>query len=494
MTRRLDELFSQSFFLQGYPMNYLLSNKKPNILLRFIQQLDKLNCHSLVIYQNNELAVETYWQPYNKNQQQIVYSVSKSFTAVAMMFAMQEGILNENTLLYDVLKNKINFLPDKKLLAVTVKDLLSMRFGYVDKEPQLFYLQPDWIKEAFQLQPQNEPGTEFFYDNRCPFLCAAILKELTGEDIYTYLQPRLFKPLDITDVSWEKNSQNYNPGAWGLSIRTTDLAKFGLFLLNKGNYKKRQLLDEKYIKKLFSVHVSTQNCQKDELAIDSIQGYSYYFWKCAHKHAFRAAGLFGQYCLILPDENIVIAMTCSAARSQTQSILSTVWNFINSFTTTIKLTAKQPVFQKYAANLTIPFPVSQSSAKIPLLKKSFIFIKNKLGLRAITIIPANNSTATIKMELTTKTIILNTDFNRWQKNKTGDKNQFDSCSTVFYNSPFAAYNYSNNHFNFKLVYNQGPFIDTFLLTWKDNNAVCHYIPSPRFDIRATEEFINGYLS
>ena len=59
--------------------------------------------------------------------------------------------------------------------------------------------------------------------------------------------------------------------------------------------------------------------------IDWQQGYGYQFWRAQHG-AFRGDGAFGQFCLVVPDADIVVAIT--AATPTMQGILNYVWDYI----------------------------------------------------------------------------------------------------------------------------------------------------------------------
>lgn len=453
-----------------------------------LDKLDMLGSHSLVVFRDNKLFGEAYWYPYNKNQGQSVYSISKSFTAAAMMFAMQEGILSEDTRVCDVLKNKIDFLPGERMRKVTVRNLLSMTFGYVEQGIQSFYLCSDWIREALQLQLQNEPGTSFFYDNRCPFLCSAMLKELTGMDLFDYLRPRLFVPLGMNNVSWEKNAQGYNPGSYGLNIRTMDIAKFGLFLLNKGIYGGKELLQRKYVDKLSAVHIDTTGCTNT----DDACGYGYYFWKCSYRHAFRAAGIFGQYCIILPDENMVIAITGGTEQEAAPAVLSAVWDFAGSLLPDKHESSIRPQPGRIW-EISRPYH-GETKGAVPVNEK-IIFDNNMLGLQSMFIKwAAGAKKIFLVLETMTKKFYLRAGYDHWEKNITGESLDYDSCATIFYNNAYAACNIAENEISIRLVYSQSPFVDTFLLKCSGDEVICHYLPTPQFSVRCHEEYIHGHTA
>ena len=450
----------------------------------YVDNLAKLNVHSLIIRRDNQNLAEIYWQPYNAKQKQIMYSVSKSFTAVAMMFLVQDKLCSLTTPIYQILKHKVNFVPNERVQRATIRDLLTMTYGFYEEGIQKFYLERDWIKEALSLPLQNEPGKVFFYDNRCPFLCSAIVQELTGKNLLTYLQEKLFNHLAIYDVSWEQNEQGYDKGSYGLSITTADLAKFGQFILNKGKWQHKQLLESKYIEQLLTVHVDTDNELNKAEINDNKQGYGYYFWKCMPDGVFRASGLFGQLCIIFPKEHTVIAITSGAENEQKEAILQATWRFMQIWQRLGSAKRKLNVMHNYK----IALPTNDNYEDGRLFSKHFDFADNKLGIKTVQLTRIDTHKLKISLSIRFRQIVLYASNRQWQTNSTTTapkvNDEFDSCSTIWFDNPYMAYGWHKGELTLKLVYNQGIFIDTIKLKYLDNKLNLQYIPKPSFTIRA----------
>lgn len=467
--------------------NFLQEGISPSYFFQYVDTLTNLNLHSLVIYKDNKLLSKIHIVPYNEHEKQILFSVSKSFTAIAMMFALQDKLFTLDTTIYSLLKHKLNFEPTEDIKSITIHHLLSMTYGFIDKEIQDFYLKDDWISEAFSLKLQTKPGTSFFYNNRCPFLCSAIIQELTGKNLLTYLQEKLFSHLNITNISWEKNTQNYDKGSWGLSLTTEDLAKFGQFILNKGSWNNKQLLASEYIEKLLTVYINTD----DKAFPDSKLGYGYYFWKCQPEKAFRCAGLFGQYCIILPKENMVIAITSNAENEQKQAILSATWKFLDQIKKDNKSSTQDlSSLNNYLSKLHLPYLPNDNSITPEIFQQEFKFSHNPLNLNSISFSQIAPDCIRINITLSTKKYNLLAKLNAWQKNNTNSENDnFDSCTTIFYENPYANYGWQNNKLNLKLVYNQGIFIDTLEFNYYNHQLYLHYNPTPSFIIRTKPHYL-----
>ena len=164
-----------------------------------------------------------------------------------------------------------------------------------------------------------KPGTHFLYNTPATFMLSAIVQKATGMTVLDYLTPRLFEPLGIEHPTWETNPQGINTGGYGLSIRTEDIARFGQLYLQKGRWKGKQLVPAAWVEAATARQTSNGSDPKS----DWDQGYGYQFWRSRHG-AFRGDGAFGQFCIVLPEQDAVIAIT-SGTRDM-QSVLNLVWN------------------------------------------------------------------------------------------------------------------------------------------------------------------------
>jgi CubicO group peptidase (beta-lactamase class C family) len=237
----------------------------------------------------------------------------------------------------------ISFFPDKlpaevsdNLKAMTVRDLLTMTCGH-DEEPtgQRGGQDVDWV-QAFLAQPVlHEPGTFYLYNSLGTYVLSAIVQQVTGEKVVDYLNTRLFEPLHIDKPKWEESPQGINCGGWGLYLKTEDLAKMGQLLLQKGQWNGQQLIPEEWVsemskKQVESINPGTRIEQAEERGMtvetsDWMQGYGYQMWRC-RPGCFRADGARGQYIIVVPDKNAVIAITSNVENLQGE--LNLVWSNI----------------------------------------------------------------------------------------------------------------------------------------------------------------------
>ncbi len=282
------------------------------------QQINEL--HSFMLLHHGAVVAEGWWSPYAPARPHMLFSLSKSFTSTAIGLAVAEGRLS-------VADRVLSFFPDdapahvsRNLDAMQVRHLLSMSTGHAEDTTLYLHKRRDgnWIK-AFLARPvQHKPGTFFLYNTGATYMLSAIIQKLTGQMLLDYLQPRLFGPLGIQHPAWEVSPQGINTGGYGLSITTEDIACFGQMYLQKGQWNGQQLVPEAWIKEASSRQVSNGS---DETS-DWQQGYGYQFWRCRH-NAYRGDGAFGQYCVVMPDQDAVLAIT--GGLGDMQAVLNLVW-------------------------------------------------------------------------------------------------------------------------------------------------------------------------
>lgn len=279
--------------------------------------------HSLILLRHGQIVAEGWWSPYETNDPHIMYSLSKSFTSTAVGLAVAEGKLK-------VTDPVISFFPDEvppvispNLAAMQVRHLLSMSTGHAEDttEEMRTRLSGNWAQTILSLPVVYEPGTHFLYNTGATYLLSAIVQKVTGQTLLEYLEPRLFAPLGIENPGWENSPQGVNTGGFGLGITTADVARFGQLYLQKGLWQGKRLLPQEWVEEATRSHISNGTDPNS----DWTQGYAYQFWRCRHG-AYRGDGAFGQFCLVMPEQDAVLAVT--AGLWDMQAVLNLVWKHL----------------------------------------------------------------------------------------------------------------------------------------------------------------------
>jgi CubicO group peptidase (beta-lactamase class C family) len=350
-------------------------------ILEFIEAADKSvdSLHSVMIVRHGNVVAEGWWAPYAAGTRHSLFSLSKSFTSTAVGIAAEEGKLSADDPVLKFFPDDAPAEPSANLKAMRLTDLLRMSTGQQSEPPRT--AKEAWTK-TFLAQPVPfKPGTHFLYNTSATYMCSAAVQKATGQTVLDYLKPRLFDPLGIENPTWEASPQGISTGGYGLSVRTEDIAKFGQLYLQKGKWNGKELVPAAWVEAATATARQTSNGSNPKSDWD--QGYGYQFWRCRHG-AYRGDGAFGQYCIVLPEQDAVIAIT--GGLRDMQAVLNLVWEKLLPGFTAGKLEADEASVAKLNARLkglTIPVPV-KFKGKVPdVVAHEYEFPANELNLSSV---------------------------------------------------------------------------------------------------------------
>ena len=281
-------------------------------------QIDTL--HSFMLLRHGHVIAEAWWKPESADKPHVMWSLSKSYNATAVGFAAGEGKLSLDDPVLKFFPEEAPADPSANLQAMRVRDLLTMSGGH-DVEPKFDLEVGPSVKDFLAHPVTHQPGTYFRYNTPGSYMLSAIVTKATGQTVIDYLKPRLFEPLGIENPEWGTTAEGYNFGGYGLFIRTEDIAKFGQLYLQKGEWNGKQLLPVSWVEAATKKQVENDKAPSGRTS-DWQQGYGFQFWRCQH-NAYRGDGRDGQICLVIPEQDAVIAITAKTGQMQTE--LDLVW-------------------------------------------------------------------------------------------------------------------------------------------------------------------------
>jgi CubicO group peptidase (beta-lactamase class C family) len=394
-------------------------------ILRFVQEMEKSKneFHSLMILRHGKVIAEGSWDPYRKDVKQALYSVSKSFTSTAVGFAVSEGRLSVNDKVVSFFPGDLPDTISPWLAGLTVKDLLCMQEGQDSDRTRIIGSgSAPWVRGFLKIPIAYKPGTHFLYNTMGVYILAAIVEKRTGQHLIDYLRPRLFDPLGITGEDWEVSPQGIDVGGWGLRLRTEDLAKMGQLYLQKGVWKGRQLLPKQWIEEATTAHNnegSPVDMHYEKDSSDWNQGYGYLFWRCRHD-VYRADGAYGQYIMVFPDQDAVVAMTSET--SDMQDEMNLVWRYLLPAMQDGALPADPEAAGALHRKLsTLALPVrsgnKEGSTAGAIAGKWFSIPSNELGLGSVKF-GFNNGICRLDLKIDSAVQQLVFGAGRWEKGET----------------------------------------------------------------------------
>jgi len=366
-------------------------------IIDFLNAIDtgRQEIHSFMLLRHGKVIAEGWWDPYGQEYKHLLYSASKTFTATAIGLAVSENRLR----LQDKVVSFFPYsLPDtigNYMNELTVENLLTMAVGQ-DPAAMGAGADEDWITAFLKNEPVHKPGSVFKYNNMATFMLSAIVQQVSGMTLLDYLRPRIFDPLSIQGIDWDKNPQGINLGMIGLRLRTEDLAKFGQLLLQKGKWNNKQLLSEAWIKEAtsFKIESSDPSNKLPKDRNDWAQGYCYQMWR-GRNNSVRLDGMAGQFVILFPDKDAIVVMTANARNTQEE--LNLVHNYLFPAIKSDKAIPSDPdlfkELQKKQISLCLKPPVSQtseSSFENKISGKEFILSENDYKIESVYIVFNNN--------------------------------------------------------------------------------------------------------
>jgi CubicO group peptidase (beta-lactamase class C family) len=377
--------------------------------------------HGFVFLRHGKAIAEGWWDPYKPTLKHMLYSTSKSFTSTAIGFALSENRLKLTDKVISFFPNSLPDTISPYLAQLTIKDLLTMSVGQTtDPTPMIPFKPGSWVKSFLALPIGDQPGTKFLYNSMSTYMLSAIVQKVTGQKVIDYLKPRLFDPLGIKGMDWEESAEGINTGGWGLRLKTEDIAKLGQLYLQKGKWNGKQVLPAAWVEQAttFKIDQAPGVAQSKKDSSDWMQGYCYQFWRCRH-NAFRADGAFGQYIIVVPDQDAVIAINSESPNMQDE--LNLVWKYLLPAMKPQSLPlnkADEASLQKHLEGLSLPALKNIVGNSAANTSKTYALEPNELKIKSISFSTNNAGICRVTLKKDSATYVLNLGSGKWLVDQT----------------------------------------------------------------------------
>lgn len=291
-------------------------------LLDALERAPGVETHSLMLLRHGHVVAEGWWAPYSPDRPHLLYSLSKSFTSTALGLAVAEGLVSLDDTVLSHFPDLDAEVTDPRARRIRVRHVAAMASGHLsDTIDAARAIDPDDLVRGFlMIPPDREPGSVFAYNQPCTFSVAAIIQKAAGMPLTEYLRPRLLDPLGIGEVGWLTDPRGLELGFSGLHATTDAVAGLGQLYLQRGRWEGEQLLPQAWVDEATRAHVENP----DEPNPDWRQGYGFQFWMA--RHGYRGDGAYGQFCVVLPEADVVLAMTGQS--EDMQAVLDAVWEHL----------------------------------------------------------------------------------------------------------------------------------------------------------------------
>ncbi|MEU4389886.1 serine hydrolase [Kribbella sp. NPDC023855] len=303
-----------------------VSSRAVGALLDRLEELS-VECHSIMVVRGGHVVAEGWWAPYDAERPHLLYSLTKSFTAIAVGIVIGDGLLSLDDRVVDLLPDHVPADISEQGRRLTVHHLLSMTTGHRDDSlTEAWELEPGDLVKGFLRVPFPYPeGTRHAYDNSTTFVLARIVERVTGIGLPEFVDERLFKPMGIDHAVWDRVASGAAFGFHGLHLKTEAVAAFGELLLRKGRWGNQQLVPREWVELATRRHIETlppEDAAADwESNPDFLCGYGYQFW--IGRHGYHGNGAFGQHCVVVPSHDLVVVVT--SAVDQGTALPGAIW-------------------------------------------------------------------------------------------------------------------------------------------------------------------------
>jgi CubicO group peptidase (beta-lactamase class C family) len=316
----------------GWPVGDLnQSPMDPKVVKKGITQiLNQAFPHmqSVVLVQGGKLLLDEYFEGFGPGDEHQLRSVTKSVLSTLFGIASDRGLVNSGQKLYDYFpeyRGKPGWSDDKN--KITLGMVLSQCAGFAcdDYMPPeqsclaAMYKSGDWLSYSLSQELDRVPGTHYQYCNYCMIPLGAILARQTGMSVPDFAQRALYDPLGIEAHRWATGPDGSTEVEGSHWLRPRDMAKLGYLYSQKGKWNGKQVLSENWIRESTSIQAPR----------DGERGHDYgYLWWEEQIPAgnrtvkvFYADGRGGQYIFVVPELDLVCALTAGNYDSHTLSKL-----------------------------------------------------------------------------------------------------------------------------------------------------------------------------
>jgi len=298
---------------------------------------EDLDVHSVIVIRHGYVVLEEYPDPYQGisrtqsfNGTHFLYSATKSFLSCLIGMAIDKGYIDNTS------QTMLSFFPnhtianiDERKERVTLRDLLTMRSGLPWDEQSAPFNSPDndvyhlnynssgGVQYVLDMPMEHEPDEVFHYNTGASHLLSGIVQETTEMSTLDFAAEHLFSPLGINPYYWYFDRMGVYFGGYDLQIQPLDMAKFGYLFLNNGTWDGEQVVSSEWV-----------NESTTTVSPFYGRGYAYQWWTMSDIGVFYAAGMYGQYIFVSPEDDIVAVFTSGYGFSDADENPSMLRNYI----------------------------------------------------------------------------------------------------------------------------------------------------------------------
>lgn len=299
------------------PVRVDQGEQPPAELSEFVRIIDEtgLGAQGIHLHREGHADLEVRWRSDDPIH---VFSCSKTFTSLAFGILQGQGRVGLDTRLVDVVEPRGPVADGAD--EITMGHLLTMTSGssstvFTEEEK----LAADLAGQFYAAPLRHAPGEVFEYSNGSTYMLGRAVAAVAGQSVRDFLLPTLFEPLGILNPLWATCRAGHSFSAYGLHLRTDELARMGRLLLQWGQWEGRQLVPSGWVDAMHADWVDTGHDEPEAAR------YGLGVWDCTPDGLWRADGNRGQFVVVAPEQRAVVTVT-SHEEFAMYDVLRAVWD------------------------------------------------------------------------------------------------------------------------------------------------------------------------
>ncbi|MBQ6222001.1 MAG: serine hydrolase [Solobacterium sp.] len=295
-------------------------------IMRLLDRLESgfTEMHGLMIMRHDQVCTEGFWAPYAPGIPHMCASLTKTYMGTAIGIAIREGLLTLDTHLTEIFPEYMPENPSPYFEELTIRHVLTMGSGMT----QFPEMEENWVKNFIAVPLTHRPGTHFWYNSVGSTFLGKVIEKLTGKDVYTYLDEKLFPKIGINgkNILHGIAPEGKDMWAWRTVSTTEDNLRLMKLYRDGGLWEGERILPEEYVRLATTKQIDNDNPQAREHGfLDACSGYGYQMWMCQIPGAYRADGAAGQYSIVIPDKDMIVAINENAPGPGPFQTLKAIW-------------------------------------------------------------------------------------------------------------------------------------------------------------------------
>ncbi|HEX6576140.1 MAG TPA: serine hydrolase [Gemmatimonadaceae bacterium] len=281
--------------------------------------------HGILVARHGKLVLEEYFYGGSADQLHNTRSAAKTLVTVLLGAAMHAGMkVSPATPVFETMGLPAASLEPRKR-AVQLRHLITMSSGldcddwedeyhpgseeYLTNQDSI----PDWLSVVVGLKMIRDPGAKGVYCSINPFLAGNVIERATGKSFIDLAWDLVGAPLQMGRYALVLDPVGHSYMGGGSMWTLRDFAKFAQLFANGGTWNGKRIVSGAWVRESLEARSGLSPLAETEFLAKSDVDYGYLWWSTPYKYkgktirAYYASGNGGQFSVLIPDLDLVVA-------------------------------------------------------------------------------------------------------------------------------------------------------------------------------------------